>query len=494
MKSMAKKNIIWSVAGSDSSAGAGIQADLKTCHYFAVHCCCIITTLTAQNTSGVLSSMSTDEMVFANQIKACQTEFLPSVVKSGVIASVEQVEILAQFLQQHPKVFYICDPVMVATSSAILCTDKTRQAIKTKLLPRADLITPNRQEAEILLEQKIDYWSNDKIAKYLLNTFNPKSVLVTGGDDHFTEAVDYWVHQSQEELTLSVAKINNNQKPYHGTGCTLSAAIASAIAKGNSIQNALILAKNYVTQAIQASYLSGVFSNILNHQVSAKRFRLPKIKHNGLSDHSKCVFKRNNHPMGFYPIVDSSLWVERLAQWGVRTIQLRIKTDNQVSLTVEIKKAVEVAKKYHLQLFINDYWELAIQYGAYGVHLGQEDLESANLKLIAENGLCLGLSTHDYYELSRALNIQPTYIALGSIYHTTSKKMRFKPQGLEQLRIWKKLVGNIPLVAIGGIGYAHMQDIYQQGADGIAVIGYVLKADDPYYNTQRALAIFNEYV
>jgi thiamine-phosphate pyrophosphorylase len=185
------------------------------------------------------------------------------------------------------------------------------------------------------------------------------------------------------------------------------------------------------------------------------------------------------YPDRFYPVVDSLAWVTRLAALGVGTIQLRAKDlDDSRSLQL-VSDALAVTKGTNTRLVINDYWRAAIVAGARHLHLGQEDLADADLKAIREAGLSLGLSTHDDEELENALRATPDYIALGPIFPTTLKSMRFAPQGIAKISEWKKRIGNIPLVAIGGIKLEQAAAIFAAGADSIAVVSDVTLNADP---------------
>jgi thiamine-phosphate pyrophosphorylase len=185
------------------------------------------------------------------------------------------------------------------------------------------------------------------------------------------------------------------------------------------------------------------------------------------------------YPDRFYPVVDSVAWVTRLAALGVGTIQLRAKDlDDSRSLQL-VSDALAVTKGTNTRLVINDYWRAAIVAGAKHLHLGQEDLADADLKAIRDAGLSLGLSTHDDEELENALRAKPDYIALGPIFPTTLKSMRFAPQGIAKISEWKKRIGNIPLVAIGGIKLEQASEIFAAGADSIAVVSDVTQNADP---------------
>ena len=182
------------------------------------------------------------------------------------------------------------------------------------------------------------------------------------------------------------------------------------------------------------------------------------------------------HPDRFYPIVDSLAGVERLCALGVRTIQLRTKKLSQPQALALVRATLAVAGD---RLVVNDYWRAAIEAGASHVHLGQEDLAEADVAAIRRAGLTLGLSTHDDAELENALRHDPDYVALGPIYPTTLKAMRFAPQGLQPITEWKRRIGKIPLVAIGGITLERAPVIYAAGADSIAVVSDVTLNRDP---------------
>jgi thiamine-phosphate pyrophosphorylase len=182
------------------------------------------------------------------------------------------------------------------------------------------------------------------------------------------------------------------------------------------------------------------------------------------------------HPDRFYPIVDSLAWVERLCALGVRTIQLRAKELSPPQALALVRATLAVAGD---RLVVNDYWHAAIEAGAAHVHLGQEDLAAADVPAIRRAGFTLGLSTHDDAELENALRHDPDYVALGPIYPTTLKAMRVAPQGLEPITKWKRRVGKIPLVAIGGIKLENAPVIYAAGADSIAVVSDITLNVDP---------------
>jgi thiamine-phosphate pyrophosphorylase len=185
------------------------------------------------------------------------------------------------------------------------------------------------------------------------------------------------------------------------------------------------------------------------------------------------------YPDRFYPVVDTVAWVKRLTALGVGTVQLRAKDLDDAAATALFREALAVTAGTATKLVVNDYWRVAIDLGAKHLHLGQEDLAEADVAAIRKAGLTLGLSTHDDEELETALRAQPDYIALGPIFPTTLKSMRFAPQGIPKLTIWKKRIGALPLIAIGGIKLEQAAEIFAAGADSIAVVSDVTQNADP---------------
>jgi thiamine-phosphate pyrophosphorylase len=184
-------------------------------------------------------------------------------------------------------------------------------------------------------------------------------------------------------------------------------------------------------------------------------------------------------PDVFYPIVPSAAWVARLVPLGVRTLQLRIKELAPDAVKGEIAAALETANRAGCRLIVNDYWREAIDLGASEVHLGQEDLAGADLAAIRRAGIAVGISTHSDEELETALSADPYYVALGPIYETKLKAMKWAPQGLDKIGAWRKRIGKLPLVAIGGITPERAGPVIAAGADSVAVITDFMTAPHP---------------
>ena len=189
--------------------------------------------------------------------------------------------------------------------------------------------------------------------------------------------------------------------------------------------------------------------------------------------------------LGLYAVLPDASWVGRMAHAGVPTVQLRFKSDDPEAIRRETVAAVDAVRGTSALLFINDHWQAAIDAGAYGVHLGQEDMQAANLTTIRDAGLRLGLSSHGYAEMVKADAFSPSYIAMGAVYATTLKRMVTPPQGPERLHVYARLMRNYPLVGIGGIDESNINDVLTSGIGSVAVVRSLVTAIQP--ETQAAL-------
>ncbi|ABI85891.1 thiamine monophosphate synthase/TENI family protein [Burkholderia ambifaria AMMD] len=210
--------------------------------------------------------------------------------------------------------------------------------------------------------------------------------------------------------------------------------------------------------------------------VDAARF--PRVA--GLAAAPEPAFPPCPAQLGLYPVVPDAEWVERVLDCGARTVQLRVKGAHPAALRGEIARAVAAGRRYpDARVFINDHWQIAVEEGAYGVHLGQEDLETADLAAIAHAGLRLGLSSHGYYEMLRALHERPSYLALGPVYATATKAVAAPPQGLARIARYARFAGaRAPLVAIGGVGLDALPDVLATGVGSVAVVSAITGAID----------------
>lgn len=485
---MSGKRIVYTIAGSDCSGGAGIQADLQTLQALDVHACTLITALTAQNRRGVHRVFTTSPEQLRAEFAALLPGMPPGAIKLGMLATAELADTVAEILAccDCP---VICDPVLSASAGGELLTAAGVQAL-LKLLPRLTLLTPNAREAAALTGLPVhDYATMENAAQRLLELGAP-AVLITGGDllhdplhrcDHFASREHrFWLQADAVDTPHA-----------HGTGCTLASAIAAFIAQGHELRDAVVLGKMVVGAGLRGA------QGIADGTGAVAHPRWGEVLDGGLANLPRLLPQRPDvfmpprfaacGALGLYPVVDDVAWVEKLLAEGVRTIQLRLKNLDEPALRAQIARAVELQRQYQAQLFINDYWQLALEYGAFGVHLGQEDLDGANLPGIAAAGLRLGTSNHAWYELARSHALAPSYIALGPIYATTTKAMRFAPQGLRQLREWTALLApHYPLTAIGGIDQARAPEVLATGVGSIAVVRAITEALD-YRHAVRAL-------
>ena len=255
------------IAGSDSSGGAGIQADIKTMTTNGVYAMSAITALTAQNTTGVTDIMEVTPKFLEEQIDSIFTDIRPDAIKTGMVSSSELIEVIADKLTEYKAENIVVDPVMVATSGARLISEEAIDTLKQRLLPLATVITPNIPEAEVLSEMAIKSEEDmEKAAKIICEKFGC-GVLLKGGYQ-LNDANDLLWQKDAEPVWFHGKRINNPNT--HGTGCTLSSAIASNLAKGYDLQTAVKYAKNYISGALAAMLDLGKGSGPMNHAFAVK--------------------------------------------------------------------------------------------------------------------------------------------------------------------------------------------------------------------------------
>ena len=255
------------IAGSDSSGGAGIQADIKTMTANGVYAMSAITALTAQNTTGVTSIMEATPQFLAEELDCIFTDIYPDAIKTGMVASTDLIEVIADKLTVYKAKNIVVDPVMVATSGARLISEDAISTLKSKLLPLAKVITPNIPEAEVLSEMQIKSEADmEKAAKIICDRLGC-SVLLKGG--HQLNDANDLLWQKDEQVTWFMGKRIDNPNT-HGTGCTLSSAIASNLAKGYDLKTSVKYAKNYISGALAAGLNLGKGSGPMNHAFAIK--------------------------------------------------------------------------------------------------------------------------------------------------------------------------------------------------------------------------------
>lgn len=341
-----------------------------------------------------------------------------------------------------------------------------------------EVVTPNFREVQKTLNRPLTSYRDVEEGALDILFLGAKSVLITSVElEESPFNHDYWSN-GRETFWVSSPKIENTFVSEKRR--ILKAAIKDALALGYSTKDSIVIAKMVVMRALLENDRE---AQLFQEFWPENQEYLPYISAAPLSKHPK-PFQACS--LGLYPVVDESLWLEKLLPLGVKCIQLRIKNRKQSDLVEEIKKSILLAKQYGATLFINDYWELALELKADGIHLGQEDLQGADIDKIHQSGCYLGISTCGYFDIARAHALNPSYIACGPIYNTTSKTVDSEPQGIETLKRMCNTL-NYPIVAIGGITLENMSEIIHAGVDGVSVISAIIKAKNPSAATQQLL-------
>lgn len=482
---MKTKPSILSISAHDPLGMSGIAMDQRALSVLGVHCASCITANTAQNQHAFYHVNAVTAEAFKSQLDALSQQDHFNVIKIGFIPNVE----IAQLLTEHP-IFnnkrIVFDPVLAMSSEGEIL-DRERLAAALYLLPHVHVLVPNLNEAKVILNHldvNINECKSPLVMAQALHHKGVAHVLLKGGHgDQLAEDV-YVSNERYFYLNHKTFEHKFNR----GTGCAMASLIAGACAKQYTVADSVVIAKMIMCSGWQTPYklddstggfdfdrLAG-FSAVFD-QTKGCTYQLPQLytQH----QHTQLSFLPCESSLGLYPIVDRASWLARLLPLGIKVVQLRIKDLTGQDLKTEIQQSIRLAEQYNCQLFINDYWQLAIECGAFGVHLGQEDIDDADLHAISEAGLRLGLSSHCFYEVARAKTIQPSYIAFGPVYATQTKDMPWIPQGANGLAVWRKLIDGFPIVAIGGIHGERFEQVKQMGVDSIAMVSAITQADNP---------------
>lgn len=392
------------------------------------------------------------------------------VVKVGPVHDEGHLAVLLHVLE-GAEARVILDGDVFGSLSETRLDAATAAFIKQKVFPVTALFTPDIDEAEQLLNRPIVSHDQMALAAEEIVGMGTKAVLLKGGQlpggtaafDYFTDGTDrYWIAANRLPPQLV--------SEHKGMIANLATAIAAGLAHGLEMRDAVVMARGFMRRAYRAGAEEPP-------PFPCEPVDFPWVAQHPASERAPFPAIEGPWP-DFYPIVDSFDWVKRLAACGVKTVQLRVKNREGAALEKEIQKSVAFCREKNIRLFINDFWPLAIRHGAYGVHLGQEDILTADIAAIRAAGLRLGLSTHCYHEAAVAHGLRPSYIALGPIYPTKIKAMLFPPQGVDTLKLWKKLL-DYPLVVIGGITLDRASEVLDAGADMVSVITDVTQHSDP---------------
>ena len=505
-----RRPVVWTISGTDSGGGAGIHADTRAFDAFGVHGACAVAAVTAQHSLAVTHIEPVSPALLDAQLAALADDMPPDAIKTGLLGSLENLRVVVAWVRRVRERFpdkpiaLVVDPVFGATTGAAFADAALRTAYRTELLPLATLATPNVAEARALVpsSQLLDPVALARAWR----GFGVRAVVVTGGDsDRLAE--DEIEHLSTARLASRLAEIDARAawahdwldaehglrsrgwlasrrietEHDHGTGCVFASAAAAALAHGFVAADAVVLAKMATSEGLRHAYAAGQGAGPVAPRAGfANRLaNLPAL--NPLPDaESRFAFPTlPESTRGLYAIVHSSDWVARVLAEGVRLVQLRIKDADSDVLAREIRSAVASARAVGATLIVNDHWELALELGAHGVHLGQDDLADVDIDALHHAGLLLGISTHSYWEVCRARALRPSYIACGPIHATTLKQMPWLPQGDANLAYWCGLLAGTPVVAIGGMDADRARDAMRAGAWAVAVVGAITRSDDP---------------
>ncbi|MDX2320854.1 MAG: thiamine phosphate synthase [Moritella sp.] len=466
--------IIWTIASFTARDNATTQADIKA--------------INALDGLGYhVSTACLSDEDFSAELTVLNSAATPSAIKIGVLETASHIDILVSFLQdykpQHPELSVIYEPLTITLTDMVNADSGLTTAIQTGLLPLVDVLILTQDKTDVnaanlfsATKQAINSLLNSGVKGVCAKAIcvKPMAININEYDEQQSVMLDVYI-DAQREILLSspVTRLDSLGTAEH---CGIFAtALATVIGQDYPVDDALVVARAYLNQAAgvwpsDREYFPQV---VLPNTVLGDQLGL--VQEMQLAyDFAPCDTNR----LGLYPVVDTIAWLEKVLQQGVKTLQLRIKDKTPAVVVEDVKAAVALGRQYQARLFINDYWQLAIEHGAYGVHLGQEDMLIADFVAIKKAGLKLGLSTHGYYEILRAHQIKPSYIALGHIYPTVTKDMPSKPQGLQRLQRYADLMQDYPLVAIGGISIARASKVAATGVGSVAVVTAITRADD----------------
>ncbi|XP_017215559.1 thiamine biosynthetic bifunctional enzyme TH1, chloroplastic isoform X2 [Daucus carota subsp. sativus] len=464
---------VLSVAGSDSGAGAGIQADLKTCAARGVYCSTVITAVTAQNTVGVQGVNIVPEKFVSEQLKSVLSDMNVTVVKTGMLPTVGIVKVLNDSLKQFPVQALVVDPVMVSTSGDVLAGPSILDILREQLLPMADIVTPNLKEASALLGGiKLQTISDMRSAAKSIHDMGPRNVLVKGGDlPASSDAVDIFF-DGVEFCELRSLRIQTQNS--HGTGCSLASCIAAELAKGSQMLQAVRVAKHYVETALDYSkdiHIGNGLQGPLDH--------LCKLKRNV---HSSSRLQRfNPDDLLLYAVTDSKMnnkWGRSIAaavkaaiEGGATIIQLREKDTETNNFLEAAKNCLEVCRLHGVPMLINDRIDIALACDADGVHVGQSDMPAHVARSLLGPQKIIGVSCKTPEQAHQAWVDGADYIGSGGVYSTNTKANN-STIGLDGLKT-VCLASKLPVVAIGGIGLSNVRSVVELGPEnlkGVAVV------------------------
>ncbi|MDI1257988.1 bifunctional hydroxymethylpyrimidine kinase/phosphomethylpyrimidine kinase [Aquabacterium sp.] len=523
--------IIWSIAGHDSSGGAGLSADQRAADALGVHLCPVVAAITAQNSQGVQAVFPVDASTLEAQLAALALDLPPRAIKTGLLGTVAAIKAVARWVDHlraatppgvdpHRQLALVIDPVLGASAGGAAFADpQVLSAYRKLLIPRATVITPNRVEAARLLawpqaSHDIDQALVPEMARQL-QAIGARGVVITGGDAPSTlkaaaapmaQAVD-WLQTPHAAGWLTAPRIDTRHT--HGTGCTFASGVAAALALGHVEADAVVLAKMLTHHALSQGHGAGQGAGPVMAGpgfAQGPRHAGAPLPWLGLDEQLPWALQGTRFapfhapPEGLYGIVDSAERIKDGVSSGLRLLQLRRKTKD-AELAKQLATSLDTCASAQASLFVNDHWReaLALNAGAdapLGIHLGQEDLLSLSppdQALLRQHSarLQLGLSSHSLWELARAAGCGASLIACGPVLPTTTKEMPWQAQGHDNLRWWVAH-SPVPVVAIGGL--LSPDDVREAANCGPAAVCVVRGLGSTLSQTQAALPAFQNAV
>ncbi len=471
---------VWSIAASDCSGGAGAQADLAMIHALNVDCVTLISAITAQNSVGVQNHYSLPVEQLEQQWQSSLIDGLPSAIKLGWLPPSEEFRtwLLARLSEVACPIIW--DPVKQASGDGLPTPDD--DLFWRDLLPLITVITPNLVEARWLIA---DEQASLQHAITALHAFGVETVCITGGDDVNDKAVLTYVSHQAETLrseepecqVLPQFAIKQTRFAWqaHGSGCHFSAALAANIANQQRRYDAILFAAIYAQAAFQnASYRGSGYHNCFAINQLPSIDAWPEVIPLSSSMANAVKSSPKVDSLGLYVLCSELSHLEQLLALGVDAVQWRVK-DPTADFIAQTLTAMQLCRDANTRFIINDYWQLAIELGADGVHLGQEDCVTADWQAIRNAGLITGISTHTEWEIAHARGYQPSYIAFGPVYKPLSKTLRYPPLGCEQIAVWQQRYGSErALTCIGGITGGQVADVAATGITSIAIVTALL--------------------
>lgn len=470
------------IAGSDSCGGAGIQADIKAMTALGVYAASAVTAITSQNTQGVSAVEPVSAAAVEGQIRAVMGDFVVDAVKVGMLGDAGVMRAVAACLREYKPQNIVVDPVMVSTSGHALMDEDAVKTFVGELLPLATLLTPNIPEAERLSGMTIRCAADMDTAAAAICRLGCRAVLIKGGHLKGEEKEDRLYVDGRLAASFRNAAVETMNT--HGTGCTLSSAIASLLARGETMLAAVGHAVEYLHGAIvdgkdiRQGKGHGPVSH--THLYRSADDAHPTKRLEGMA------LQFISHSNGVHAYADG---IELALKGGCRWVQLRMKEATDAEFVAEAKKVKALCEEYHAVFIIDDKVNLVRQTGADGVHLGKNDMPIDEARRILGPEYIIGGTANTLDDVDRLYRAGADYIGCGPFRFTTTKKNLSPVLGIEGYR---KIIRGmrqrgivLPMVAIGGILPADVRAIMETGVSGVAVSGAVLTAENPIGETQK---------